>query len=162
MPSGCKSQRHKLEDAGRRLKALGIACYNFTAPQDWNRDHCVAAEDLRHRRIGARTWCRLVCLYDLALLTMKATRSNLVTCIVYRLPAHPKTARDTRNDGVKYSCSSCPAASLLRLLHYNIQFTALLRMCTALKELVIYDASKGFPLAPDLPFINTLIHTSCL
>ncbi|KAG2362613.1 hypothetical protein BDR07DRAFT_1451055 [Suillus spraguei] len=51
-----------------------------------------------------------------------------------------------------------PRLRSLRLAHYNNYSAALLRMCTALEELMIYHVPTHFPLVPDLP--PTIEHLS--
>ncbi|KAG2133285.1 hypothetical protein DEU56DRAFT_810758 [Suillus clintonianus] len=173
----------KLGDAGRRLKALTLVKCGLQSPilfqllNIWNNiqflkiGHEIAAWPWRTaattpvlrrntdpaelaQRHGAE-----VCLYDLAL-----SRFPTPDVLTWLLESSADSLRilelrDIPGPAQRNILSlHAPRLRSLRLAHYNTYSAALLRMCTALEELVIYHVPTHFPLAPDLP--PTIEHLS--
>lgn len=111
------------------------------------------AEELAHRP-GAK-----VCLYELAL-----SRFPTPDVLTWLLESSADSLRILELRDIPGPTHRpilslhAPRLRSLRLGYYNIYSAALLRMCTALEELVIYHVPTHFPLAPDLP--PTIEHLS--
>ncbi|KAG2120533.1 uncharacterized protein F5147DRAFT_2690 [Suillus discolor] len=172
----------KLGDVGRKLKALTLVQCGLQSPilfqllKIWNNIQFLKiekeiaawpwrtpttpvlrmntdADELAHRP-GAE-----VCLYELAL-----SRFPTPDVLTWLLESSTDSLRilelrDIPGPTHRSILSlHAPRLRSLRLGYYNIYSAALLRMCTALEELVIYHVPTHFPLAPDLP--PTIEHLS--
>lgn len=171
-----------LRDAGRKLKALTLVQCGLQSPilfqllKTWNHIQFLkiekeiagwpwrtAATPVLRRNVDAEELaqrpCAEVCLYELALsrfpapevLTWLLGSSTDSLCILELRDIPGPTHRTIL-------AIHAPRLRSLRLAHYNKYSAALLRMCTALEELVIYNVPTHFPLAPDLP--PTIEHLS--
>ncbi|KAG2058304.1 hypothetical protein BDR06DRAFT_950781 [Suillus hirtellus] len=173
---------HKLGDVGRKLKALTLVQCGLQSPilfqllKIWNNIQFlkiekeiaawpwrtattpvlrrnIDAEELAHRP-GAE-----VCLYELAL-----SRFPTPDVLTWLLESSADSLRILELRDIPGPTHRpilslhAPRLRSLRLGYYNIYSAALLRMCTALEELVIYHVPTHFPLAPDLP--PTIEHLS--
>jgi hypothetical protein len=172
----------KLGDAGRKLKALTLVQCGLQSPilfqllKIWNNIQFLKIE----KEIAAWPWRTVatpvlrqnvdaeelaqrpsaeVCLYELAL-----SRFPTLDVLKWLLGSSTDSLRilELRDiPGLAHRNILSPHAPRLRSLrfsHYNLHSAALLRMCTALEELVIYHVPTHFPLAPDLP--PTIEHLS--
>ncbi|KAG1894156.1 uncharacterized protein F5891DRAFT_1063565 [Suillus fuscotomentosus] len=172
----------KLGDVGRKLKALTLVQCGLQSPilfqllKIWNNIQFLKiekeiaawpwrtattpvlrrntdAEELAHRP-GAE-----VCLYELAL-----SRFPTPDVLTWLLESSADSLRILELRDIPGPTHRpilslhAPRLRSLRLGYYNIYSAALLRMCTALEELVIYHVPTHFPLAPDLP--PTIEHLS--
>ncbi|KAG1730308.1 hypothetical protein EDB19DRAFT_1740754 [Suillus lakei] len=172
----------KLGDAGRKLKALTLVQCGLQSPilfqllKIWNNIQFLKIE----KEIAAWPWRTAatpvlrrntdagelaqrpgaeVCLYELAL-----SRLPTPDVLNWLLESSADSLRilelrDTPGPVHRNIISPhAPRLRSLRLAQYNNYSAALLRMCTALEELVIYHVPTRFPLAPDLP--PTIEHLS--
>ncbi|KAG1731625.1 uncharacterized protein EDB91DRAFT_1058584 [Suillus paluster] len=172
----------KLGDAGRRLKALQLARCGLQSPilfqllKTWNNIQFLnigneiaawpwrtATTPVLRRNTDAGELAQRpsaeVCLYDLAL-----SRFPTPEVLTWLLASSTDSLRilelrDIPGPTQRNILSlHAPRLRSLRLAHYNIHSAALLRMCTALEELVLYHVPTHFPLVPDLP--PTIEHLS--
>ncbi|KAG2340271.1 hypothetical protein BDR05DRAFT_549609 [Suillus weaverae] len=172
----------KLRDVGRKLKALKLVQCGLQSPilfqllKIWNNIQFLKiekeiaawpwrtaatpvlrrntdAEELAHRP-GAE-----VCLYELAL--SRFPTSDVLTWLLESSADSLRILELRDIPGLAHQpilSLHAPRLRSLRLSHYNIHSASLLRMCTALEELIIYHVPTHCPLAPDLP--PTIEHLS--
>jgi hypothetical protein len=172
----------KLGDVGKKLKALTLMKCGLQSPilfqllKIWNNIQFLKIE----KEIAAWPWRTAttpvlrrntdaeelaqrpgaeVCLYELAL--SRFPTSDVLTWLLESSADSLRILelRDIPGPTHRTILSlHAPRLRSLRLAYYNIYSAALLRMCTALEELVIFHVPTHFPLAPDLP--PTIEHLS--
>lgn len=172
----------KLKDAGKKLKALTLVQCGLQSPilfqllKIWNNIQFLkiekeiaawpwrtAATPVLRRNVDAEELAQRpraeVCLYELAL--SRIPTSDVLSWVLGSSTDSLRILelRDIPGPAHRAILSlHAPRLRSLRLAHYNIYSAALLRLCTALEELVIYHVPTHFPLAPDLP--PTIEHLS--